>query len=306
MEGTAMRRLLLAAAILLIACSVSAQTEESTAPPLKGPYLGQKPPGTTPAVFAPGFVSTSAHEFSCSFTPDGKEFYFARRDPNLNCPVVMATKLVGGAWTKPEIVPFVEKSMSFEPIVTPDGRRLYFMSGKPVPGQAGPPMNIFYVDREGDGWSAAKNAGAPFNPAQAMFISSASDGTIYTTDISGGPGREAVAVARRIDGEYKTLEKMGPPVNGATQSMYPFVAPDGSYLVFNSRRPAEKVQSVLVVSFKTPDGGWGEPRVIDLAMEAGTPFVTRDGKFLFFTGGERGKSDIYWVSAEVIEALRSK
>jgi Tol biopolymer transport system component len=99
---------------------------------------------------------------------------------------------------------------------------------------------------------------------------------------------------------------MGPPVNGATQSMYPFVAPDGSYLVFNSRRPAEKVQSVLVVSFKTPDGGWGEPRVIDLAMEAGTPFVTRDGKFLFFTGGERGKSDIYWVSAEVIEALRSK
>jgi len=299
-----MKRLLLAAAILLIACSSFAQTDQSESPLLKGPYLGQKPPGMTPEVFAPGFVSTPAHEFSCSFTPNGKEFYFARRDPNLNYPVVMATKLLGGIWTKPEIVPFVEGGMSFEPIVTPDGKRLYFMSGKPIPGQAGPPMNIFYVDRDGDGWSAAKNAGAPFNPAKAMFISSTSDGTIYTTDISEGPGSERIAVARKIDGEYKTLERMGPPVNAGTQSMYPFIAPDGSYLVFNSRRPNEKIKSVLLVSFRTPDGLWSEPRMIDLGAEAGTPFVSRDGKFLFFTSGERGKSDICWVLAEVIEALR--
>jgi Tol biopolymer transport system component len=304
MEEAPMRRLLLAAALLLIGCSLYAQADESGSPPLKGPYLGQKPPGTAPEVFAPGFVSTSAHEFSCSFTPDGKEFYFARRDPDLNYPVVMATKLLDGKWTKPGIVPFVEGGMSFEPIVTPDGGRLYFMSGKPVPGQAGPPMNIFYVDREGDGWSAAKNAGAPFNPAKAMFVSSTSDGTIYTTDISGGPGSERIAVARKVDGQYRTIERMGPPVNAGTQSMYPCIAPDGSYLVFNSRRPGEKIQSVLLASFRTPDGLWSEPRVIDLGAEAGTPFVSRDGKFLFFTSGERGKSDIYWVSAEVIEALR--
>ncbi len=39
--------------------------------PLREAYLGQTPPARTPQVFAPGFVSTSAHEFSCSFTPDG-------------------------------------------------------------------------------------------------------------------------------------------------------------------------------------------------------------------------------------------
>ena len=110
MKGeTAVKGLLLAAAILLIDCSLYAQTDESGSPLLKGPYLGQKPPGITPEVFAPGVVSTSAHEFSCSFTPDGKEFYFARRDPNLNYPVVMATKLVDGTWTKPEIAPFGEQ-----------------------------------------------------------------------------------------------------------------------------------------------------------------------------------------------------
>jgi len=298
--------MLLAASIALASSGLNAQTPQTESPVLKGPYLGQKPPGTTPAVFAPGFVSTSAHEFSCSFTPDGKELYFARRDPDLGYPVVMVTKLANGAWTEPEIAPFVERSMSFEPIVTPDGRRLYFMSGKPVPGQAGPPMNILYVDREGVGWGAAKNAGDPFNPAKAMFISSTSEGTIYTTDISGGPGSERIAVARMVDGTYASLERLGPPVNGDGQSMYPFIAPDGSYLIFNLRRPAEKVKSVLMVSFRTPDGGWDEPRLIDLGEEAGTPFVTRDGKCLFFTSGERGASDISWVSTEVIEALRLK
>jgi hypothetical protein len=46
---------------------------------LKGPYLGQKPPGMMPELFAPGFVSTESHrEYSCTFIPDGKEFHFGR------------------------------------------------------------------------------------------------------------------------------------------------------------------------------------------------------------------------------------
>lgn len=301
-----MKKLALSAVLLLFAFGSYARTDVSKAEAPKGPYLGQKPPGTKPEVFGPGFISTDAHEFSCSFTPDGSEFYFARRDPELGFPVVMATRMVDGAWTKPEIAPFVERSMSFEPIVTPDGKRLYFMSGKPVPGQAGPPMNICYVERENTGWGAAKNAGAPFNPAKAMFISMTAGGTIYTTDISSGPGSERVAVTRKGGEAYGALEKLGPPVNDGTQRMYPFVAPDGSYLIFNARRPNETLKSVLMISFRTADGGWSEPRLVDLGREAGTPFVSRDGKYLFFTAGERGKSDIYWVSADVVESLRPK
>ena len=299
-----MRKLLFAAVILFQASAVCSQTAEAGLPVLKGPYVGQAPPGKTPVVFAPGFVSTDAHEFSCSLTPDGNEFYFARRDPKLNQTVVMVTRLRDGDWTEPEVVPFVENQFSFEPMVTPDGKRLYFTSGKPVPGQTGPPMNILYVEREGDGWSAAKDPGSPFNPAKAMCISAAANGTIYTTDISEGPGKECIAVARKVDGEYRTLERMGPPIGAGTQTMYPFIAPDESYMIFNARRPSEKITSPLLVSFRKPDGNWGEPRVIDVGMDAGLPFVSRDGEFLFFTGGERGKSDIYWVSAEIIEDLR--
>ncbi len=106
-----MRRLSLAAvilAILLHASTLFGQTKEAVVQPLKGPYLGQTPPGKTPAIFAPGVVSTEAHEFSCSLTPDGTEFYFARKHPALNQTVVMWTRFRDGVWTEPEVVPFVD------------------------------------------------------------------------------------------------------------------------------------------------------------------------------------------------------
>lgn len=275
-------------------------------PKLAGPYLGQKPPGTTPEVFAPGIVSTGSHEFSCCFSPDGNEFYFTRRHPGLNETVIMVSQRVAGVWAEPDVAPFVDKQFSFEPWVTPDNKRLYFQSGRPIPGQAGPPMNVLYVERQGDGWSLPKNPGAPFNPAQAMHISSTTDGTIYTTDISGGPGSECLAVMKKGNGEYVKLEKLGLPLNKERPSMHPYISPDESYLIFTVRRPTEKINSVLFISFKTPEGGWSEPQLIDLGMKAGLPFVSPDGQVLFFTGGEQGKSDIYWVSAGIIEELRPK
>ncbi len=109
-----------------------------------------------------------------------------------------------------------------------------------------------------------------------------------------------------MNGKYQALERLGPPINTDTPNMYPFIAPDESYLIYTSKQPSEKVYSILLISFRKPDGSWCEPQVMDLGMNAALPFVSGDGKFLFFTGGEQGKSDIYWVSAGIIEKLRPK
>ncbi|UCH62367.1 MAG: PD40 domain-containing protein [Fidelibacterota bacterium] len=267
---------------------------------LQGPYLGQKAPGNTPQVFAPGIVSTDAHEFSCSFTPDGKEFYFTRRGPELNRNLIMVAKQIKDTWTEPEVAPFIENRVAFEPIATPDGKRLYFSV------QEGMQMNMCYVEREGDNWKAIKNPGHPFNPMKSMYVSMTLGGTIYTTDISEGPGREGIAVIKRINGQYRELERLGPPINVGKQEMYPFIAPDESYLIFNSTRTVEKINSGLFISFKKQDGTWSDPQAIDVGMDAGCPIVSPDGKYFFFTAGERKKSDIYWVDAKFIEELRPK
>jgi hypothetical protein len=218
----------------------------------------------------------------------------------------MVTRVRDGAWTEPVVVPFVENQFSFEPLITPDNKRLYFMSGKPIPGYAGPPMNLLYVEREKDGWSVPKDPGAPFNPAQAMFVSSTLDGVLYMTDISKGPGQEKIAISRPVDGEYQELKDLGAPINRSTASMYPYIAPDETYIIYVTKKTSGKFTDVLTISYKKPDGAWHEPQEIDMGMDVGLPFVSPDGKYLFFTGGERRKSDIYWVSAAFIEELRPK
>jgi len=47
-------------------------------PVLRGPYLGQKPPGMAPEVFAPGIVTTELNEHgSPTFSPDLSEMYWS-------------------------------------------------------------------------------------------------------------------------------------------------------------------------------------------------------------------------------------
>lgn len=49
-------------------------------PVLRGPYLGQKPPGLIPEIFAEGVMTTEFHEHSSpAFSPDGKEVYRGKR-----------------------------------------------------------------------------------------------------------------------------------------------------------------------------------------------------------------------------------
>lgn len=51
-------------------------------PVLRGPYLGQQPPGMQPVLFAPGIISTDLHDdFSPAFTPDGRYLFFVVPEP---------------------------------------------------------------------------------------------------------------------------------------------------------------------------------------------------------------------------------
>ena len=294
------------AAFSVLSFSLSAGAAAQARP--QGPYFGQTPPGSRPEVFAPGVVSTAAHEFACSFTPDGREFYFTRSTSPGSPTLIMVSRMVNGTWTEPEPAAFNDRSaqMSFEPMVTADGRRLYFSSDRPLAppshaAQGGPPMlNIWYVEREGEGWSPPRNPGSPFNPMRTMYVTMTSAGTIYTMDISAGMGSEVIGVARPVGGEYQAIERLGAPVNVGTGNMYPYISPDERYLVFTRRQGGPGSATYLHVSFKGRDGRWGEPRAIDLGMPAGAATVSPDGRYLFFSGGERGRGDIFWVSTSVL------
>jgi hypothetical protein len=289
----------LAVLLVLTGCADAEPTTTSVATSalpsetgLSGPYIGQKPPGTTPEVFAPGIVSDpSFFEYSGTFSPDGNEYYFNRITDDSQRGLLF-TKVVNGQWTAPEPLALTAGYPAGEPHVTLDNERLYFMWERPAPeGKPGWPA-YWAVERTADGWSEPHYAG------QGMFLSSSLDGQIYTTDMSSSKTNRKTYLARVTvaDGVFASYERLAIP-NLSGSHAHPCIAPDGSYLLFDVDG------SHLFVSFRKADGTWGE--AIDLTKHgfdalAGGACVSPDGKYLFFGL----KDDIWWVHSGVIEELR--
>jgi len=114
-------------------------------------------------------------------------------------------------------------------------------------------------------------------------------------------GMQDIYLARFSGGKYEKPVNLGEPINSAAGENGPFIAPDGSYLVFER-------QYDLWLSFRGTGGVWSEP--VKLGPEVNSPaveicpVVTADGKYLFFLSQRDGESHAYWVRADVIEKLR--
>ena len=179
-------------AVLCLACAACspmrgdeiAQAPTSAVPELRGPYLGQEPPGLEPRLFAPGVVSTGLATRDIAMTPDGDELYFSVTLGDRT--MIMVTRQVDGVWSVPEVAPFSGRYLDIEPAISPDGRRFFFLSTRPQPGQEEKPgwvyQDIWVMDREGDGWGEPFNLGPPVNSdAPEFFPSITNDGTLYFT-----------------------------------------------------------------------------------------------------------------------------
>lgn len=278
-------------------------------PAPSGPYLGQEPPGSTPVLFAPDVLTEEVHSVTV-FSPDGAEVFWGPLAWNASntAPQLMATKLVDGAWTRPARVSFSQSCDSAA--FSPDGNRLYFLSRRAEDTSE----RIWYVDRVGDGWSGPAPLGGAIASIPVHWqLSVAANGDLYFG------GREDAAVnpdigrdiyrAELVDGQYDKITALGPAANTGAWEYSPYVARDGSYLLF-SRGNADWTDADLYVSFPAADGTWGEavefPSPINSSAFDHCPWVSDDGRWLFFLSTRNGSGQVFWVDAGVIEALRPR
>lgn len=281
-------------------------------PVLKGDYLGQTPPADKPELFAPGIVSSIWGLHSTAvFSPDGDEVYWT---PMMMFPGevysrggLMTMARVNGRWTAPVWASFSGPNGEEDvPFFSPDGKRMYFISRRPVPADGrGRSERIWCVDRTADGWSEPKPLDPNVNSVDMHWAFSLDrDKNVYFAGRSpDGRGMSDISVARFKDGRYEKPVNLGEPVNSAAIEDSPFVAPDGSYLLFSR-------QFDIWLSFRGSDGAWSPP--VKLGPEVNSPAievcprVTDDGRYLFFLSQRGGESHAYWVRADVIEKLRPK
>lgn len=258
---------------------------------LEGPYLGQTPPGLTPEVFAPGFVSTEHRDYSGFFTPDMKEFYFTRKDNKNGKWSLVVFKSENNRWRESVVMPRVGR-----PIIAPDGKTMH--------------LGKHYMERTDDGWSEVKSLGSFFEEIRIMRLSASSKGT-YVFDEATRDGNGVIRYSRLVDGIREEPKPFGEEINTGKWNAHPFIAPDESYLIWDGERDSGQGDGDLYISFRQQDGSWGEAinmgdKINTDASEMGAS-VTPDRKYLFFNRHiVPGNGDIFWVDAQIIETLRPK
>ena len=289
----------------LVMSSTSYSEDDISIP--DGPYLGQTPPGSIPEVFAPGIVNREESiDLEGMFGSDMNTFYFTREGEEYGGVVkvgefkgnevsygLAAIEYKNNKWQQSVVV----KAAS-EPSISPDGNTILFKNG--------------YIERTSNGWSEMKSLGEPFAGISIMRSAISSNGTIYFDTYT----RELdtpLRYSRLVNGKYDTPKSLGPQFGIGRYNAHPYIAPDESYIVFDSVRDAGQGSSDIYISFRDADGTWG-PAInlgdkINTAASEKNPSVSPDGKFLFFDRRTKRRNEdvtIYWVDTKIIDTLRPK
>ncbi len=332
-----MKRLLLCFLMLLTA--TAAYTLQDNSPRLAGPYLGQKPPGMTPELFAPGFISTGLQEGPCTFMPSADEcvFMVSFRKPHSHNAFasLVRSRVVHGQWSAPEFLPF--SGMGFidiYPFISYDGKELFFASSRPT-GRAElkNTINLWRSRRVNNEWSDPEVLPAPINGRGDVSGPSLSlDGRFYFTCAS--DSGSAIYESTYRDGHFSEPRKLPESINTKEGPFDGAISPDGSYYVVCIYNKGDSFGGTdLYVSFRADDGHWTPLKnlgpAVNSPLNEGSAVISPDGKYVFFSGclvshgfykdkitysgllnnslkPQYGSSDVYWVSAAILEDLKPK
>lgn len=188
------------------------------------------------------------------------------------------------------------------PKISADGKTLYF-------GRQMSPENVGGVnDREdiwetqsadGETWSRSVNLGPPVNtPTTNNLISVSTDNNTLLFHVNQG-----FAFMHRTSSGWSELEDLGIRFNNESDYLEGCLSSDGKAIVFVSKLKANAYYRAQVperdiyVCLKQPNGTWSSPvhtgKVINSAGEEYSPFLSADGRTLYFaSNGRPGYGDV--------------
>lgn len=191
------------------------------------------------------------------------------------------------------------------PTLTADGEKIFFT--RLIKSGSIHQEDVFYSERQADGsWGKPKSISNNINtPANEGAHSISADGReLYITlcEHQGGYGGCDIYVSKRTGNEWSTPQNLGPVINTPGKETQPCISADGMALYFVSSRPGGYGKLDIWMSYKKPDGSWGNP--VNLGPEINTagiderPYIHPDNNTLYFSSDGRkgfGNGDIYFA-----------
>lgn len=271
-----------------------------------GSFFGQNLPGDSPTVFADGIVTYPfMNHSSVTLSNEMNEMYWSKWYDEESRQEIVYSELNGNKWSEPEVVSFSGQYSDDVPFLSPDNRRLYFVSRRP----AGQDDNsnrerIWFSSKDNeDTWSEPEMISPVVNSEHIHWqFSVAEDYSIFYNSAEG------IKLSEYVNGEYQNPKLVKEVLNENYLGGNPFISPKKDYIIFSSEQlPDTKGKSDLYIGFRNENGFWSDP--INLGDNINgpkndlCPIVSPDGKILFYVKQE-DVYDIYWVSADFIDRLK--
>jgi ankyrin repeat protein/Tol biopolymer transport system component len=270
----------------------------------EGKYFNQKTPDTNAEIFALGLVSSEFGVHSSpAFMPDGTEVYWSLMDSRKGG--IYYTKIENNKWIIPKIAAFSSGYHCANPVLSPDGSKLFFHSERPVEKNGKPGFGIWYVERSGKAWSSPKQIAASVRDSSPGWqVSLDKDSHIYFST----RGSSDIYISKYLNGNYSKPENLGPSINTEYNDNDPFVDKNAEYMVFSSNRPGGSGGFDIYVTFQNENGTWEKARNIGNGVNSKNnemwPVISPDGRYLFFASNRNGHVDVYWIETKIIEKLK--
>lgn len=278
---------------------------------LKGPYLGLKTPGTSPEIFAPGIISTDTSE-GCIGWGNDMEYFVFQRWINRQAKLYIMTN-ENGIWSEPKHLSNFDSYKIGDYTIAPDGKTIVFASNIFIEdiGHEGTGGNIWISTKTADSWTTPKHVGLEINSKyHDSYPCLAGNNTMYFFSRKpGGFGKSDLYVSTFVDGKYTEPANLGSTLNTEYHEWDTYVDPDETYMIFCSTKPTGLGDDDLYVTFRLENKGWSKPihmgNEINTSKSENRPYVSPDGKYLFYTSTVTGNRDIYWISIKILDELKA-
>src|SRR5438552_5451976 len=269
-----------------------------------------------PQIVGEGVISAPTDEFGGSLSPDGQTLYFSRSVPPHYIYGMFASHRNGNSYGSPELLPFSGIARDSDPVLSPDGKTLLFVSDRAVNG-ADPKRFLIYSARwNGNGWNEPVPLPSVINQLDksCFFASLTRNGNLYFTCAKTDDPTIRVYSSMFVNDEYAQPIDLGPEINQEGYvNIEAFVDPDEHFLLIGAfSRPDTIGSSDIYVSVRKDDH-WLKPIHLDPPINSVardySPRLSPDGKWLYFTS-ERGafsedRNGRPWTYREFQQSSRS-
>ncbi len=215
--------------------------------------------------FLPEIITKFPTVRDFTMSPNENEIYFTAQGYAGELSTIIKVVKKDNEWSAPQVAPFSGQYADLEPMFSPDGLRLFFVSNRPNAFTTNEKKNhdIWYIERStiNDDWSIPKNLGSPINTEGDEFYPSiAKNGNLYyTSTASSSKGKDDIFVSKFENNIYSEPISLSEAINSEGYEYNSYISSDESFLIFGGYKRKDGLGSGdLYISYKDKEGNWSK------------------------------------------------